>query len=99
MTLTMIKLLNLVPGFWQVMEARLQTPQKTILDLFTEPNLGPTIIDHRSSAIKVLVHGTEIQGCVVDCGLGVSVISKATCTNVGITSLLLSDKLNIGRIG
>ena len=28
----------------------------------------------------------EIQGCVVDGGSGVNVISKATCTNLGITS-------------
>ena len=48
------------------MEARLQAPHKTIPALFTETNLGPTIIDHRSPTIKALVHGTEIQGCVVD---------------------------------
>ena len=85
-TLTMSKLLNLVPQFRQAMEARLQTPHKTIPALFIETNLGPTIIDHRSPAIKVLVQGTEIQGCVVDDGSGVNVISKATCTTLGITS-------------
>ena len=73
-TLTMSKLLNLVPRFRQAMEARLQAPHKTIPALFTETNLGPTIIDHRSPAIKALVHGTEIQGCVVDGGSGVNVI-------------------------
>ena len=51
-----------------------------------EPNLGPTIIDHQNLAIKVLVHGTKIQECVVNGGSGVNVISKATCTNLGITS-------------
>ena len=85
-TLTMSKLLNLVPQFWQAMEARLQTPHKTIPALFTEPNLGPTIIDHRNPPIKVLVHGTEKKGCVWDNGSGVYVISKAPCTNLGITS-------------
>ena len=85
-TLTMSKLLNLVPRFQQAMEARLQTPHKTIPALFTETNLGPTIIDHRSPAINVLVQGTEIQGCVVDGRSGVNVITKATCTTIGITS-------------
>ena len=85
-TLTMSKLLNLVPQFQQAMEARLQTPHKTNPALLTETNLGPTIIDHINPAIKVLVHGTEIQGCVVDGGSGVNEISKATCTKLGITS-------------
>ena len=64
-TLTMSKLLNLVPRFRQAMEARLQTPHKTIPALFMEPHLGLTIVDHQNPAIKVLVHGTEIHGCVV----------------------------------
>ena len=67
-TLTMSKLLNLVPRFRQAMEARLQTPHKTIPTLFMEPNPGPTVIDHQNPAIKVLVHDTEIKGCVVDGG-------------------------------
>ena len=85
-TLTMRKLLSVVSRFWQAMEARLQTPHKTIPTLFTEPNLGPTVIDHQNPAIKFLVHGTEIKGCVVDEGSGVNVISKPTCTNLGINS-------------
>ena len=85
-TLTMSKLLNLVPRFRQAMEARLQTPHKTIPTLFMETNLGPTIIDHRSPAIKVLMDGTKIQGCVVNGRSGINVISKATCTTLGITS-------------
>ena len=85
-TLTMSKLLNLVPRFREAMEARLQTPHKTIPTLFTEPNPGPTVIDHQNPAIKVFVHDTEIKGCVVDGGSGVNVISKATCTNLDITS-------------
>ena len=45
-TLTMTKLLNLVPRFRQAMESRLQTPHKVIPTLFTEPNYGPMVIDH-----------------------------------------------------
>ena len=84
-TLTMRKLLNLVPRFQQAMEARLQTPHKVIPTLFTEPNHASPVIDHQNPTIKVLVHGTEITRCVVDGGTGVNVISKAICTNLGIT--------------
>ena len=85
-TLTMRKLLNLVPRFWQAMESRLQMPHKVIPSLFTEPNHGPMVIDHQNPAIKVLVQGTKITGCVVDGSSDVNVISKATCNNLGITS-------------
>ena len=67
-TLTMRKLLNLVPRFQQAMEARLQMLHKTIPTFFTEPNPGPMVINHQNPAIKVLVHDTEIKGCVVDGG-------------------------------
>ena len=32
------------------------------------------------------MHDTEITGCIVDGDSSVNVISKATCTNLGITS-------------
>ena len=96
-TINMSKLLNLVPRFRQAMEARLQTPHKTIPALLTETNLGPTIIDHQNPAIKVLVHDTEIQGCVVDSGSGVNVISKATCTNLGLLFVAVDRSLFIGH--
>ena len=54
-TLTMGKLFNLVPRFQQAMESRLQAPHKVMPTLFKEPNHGPTVIDHKNPAIKVLV--------------------------------------------
>ena len=86
-TLTMSKLLNLVPQLRQAMESRLQNPHKVIPTLFTEHNHEPTVIDHQNPAIKVLVQGTEITGCVVDDDSGMNVISKTTLHNLGITSL------------
>ena len=77
-TLTTSKLLNLVPQFLQAMESRLQKPHKVIPTLFTEHNHGPTVIDHQNPAIKVLVQGTEITGCVMDVSSGQNVINKAT---------------------
>ena len=77
-TLTMSKLLNLVPQFWQAMESRLQKPHKVIPTLSTEHNHGPMIIDNQNPAINVLGQGTEITGYVVDGSSGVNVIPKAT---------------------
>ena len=83
-TRTMSKLLNLVSLFRQAMESRLQMPHKVILTLFLEPNHRPTVINHQNRAIKFLVLGTKITGCVVYGGSGVNVISKATCNKLGI---------------
>ena len=51
---------------------------KVIMTLFTEHNHGPTVIDNRNPAIKVLLKRTAITRCVVDGRTGVNVISKAT---------------------
>ena len=72
------KLQNLVPQFRQAMESRLQKPHKVIPTLFKEHNHGPTVIDNRNPAIKVLLKRTAITRCVVDGRTGVNVISKAT---------------------
>ena len=80
----MSKFLNLVPRFRQAMDSLLQTPHKAILDHFTEPTNGPTVIVHQNPTIEVLMQGTKITGCVVDDGSGVNVLSKATCNKLGI---------------
>ena len=46
MTLTMSKLLNLVPQFRKAIESRLQKPLKVIPTLFMEHNHEPMVIDH-----------------------------------------------------
>ena len=96
-TLTMSKLLNLVPWFRQAMESRLQTPHKVIPTHFTEPTDGPTVIDHQNPAIKVLVQDTLITVCVVDGGSGVNVISKATCNNLGIVFHQFQDMTSLQK--
>ena len=63
-TLTMRKILNLVPQFRQAMESRLQKPHKVIPTLVMEHNHEPTVIDYQNPAIKVQVQGTEIMGCM-----------------------------------
>ena len=52
----------------------------------TESTSGPTTIVHQNTAIKVLVQGTEITGCIVESGSRVNVINKATRSSLGIRS-------------
>ena len=52
---------------------------------FTESATGPTVVDHHNPAIKVVLHGQEVIGCIIDGGSGVNVISKTTCSRLGIT--------------
>ena len=51
---------------------------------FAESITGPAMVDHHNPAIKVILQGEEIPGCIVNGGSGVNVISKATCNRLGI---------------
>ena len=42
------------------------------------------VVDHHNLAIKVVLQGQEITGCIVDDGSGVNVISTTTCNRLGI---------------
>ena len=33
---------------------------------FAESITGPTVVDHHNPAIKVILQGEEISGCIVD---------------------------------
>ena len=53
---------------------------------FTNPVNGPTIMDEQSLIIKVIIHGQEVSGSIVDGGSGVNVINKTTSNRLGITT-------------
>ena len=55
-----------------------------ILTNIAESSARPMVIDHHNPAIKVVLQGEEISGCIIDGGSGVNVISKATCNRLGI---------------
>ena len=42
-------------------------------------------MDEQNPSIKVIIHGQEIEGAIVDGGSGVNVINKTTCDRLGIT--------------
>ena len=60
----------------------------------------------KNPSIKVIVHGQEIEGAIVDGGSGVNVINKTTCDKLGITKweacllwLRMADTSTIRPIG
>ena len=57
--------------------------QVEILTSFVESSEGPPMVDHHNPAIKVVLQGEEISGCIVDGGSSVNVISKAICNCLG----------------
>ena len=76
---SMQKLLNLVPRFWQLVEARvLKTNQRFIATNLAESTEGPTITEHHNPALKLIIKGQEVSGCLIDGGSGVNVISKSS---------------------
>ena len=77
-TLTMDKLLRLVPRFRQVVENRIRgTTGLDVSTNFAESSTGPTVVDHHNPAIKLVLKGQEISGCIVDRGSRVNVIVQA----------------------
>ena len=43
------------------------------------------MVDHHNPTIKLVLHGQEITGCIIDEGSGVNVISAKTCEQLGIS--------------
>ena len=82
----MEKLLNLVPQFWEAVETQIWGVDRVEIPTnFTESSMGLAVIDHQNPAIKVVLQGKEIPGCIVDGGSRVNLINKATCNRLGIT--------------
>ena len=62
-TMTMNKLLNLVPTFRQMMEAWMRKADQVIIPAnFTELAAKPTVVNHHNPSINVILQGEEILG-------------------------------------
>ena len=57
-----------------------------VLTNFAETSSGPTVVDHHNPTIKMVIQGQEVDGCIVDGGFGVNVISMTTCERLGISN-------------
>ena len=83
--LTMEKLLQLVPRFRRTIEDRITgRSNRGVSANFTGTSGGPTVVDHSNPAIKMILQGQEVAGCIIDGGSGVNVISARTCEQLGI---------------
>ena len=61
-----------------------KNPNPTPVDL-PEPGTNPPLMDSQNPAVKIIIKGRDIHGCIIDGGSGVNVISEATCHDLGIT--------------
>ena len=43
------------------------------------------MVDHNNPAIKLVLQGQEVAGCIIDGGSSVNVISAKTCEQLGIS--------------
>ena len=50
----------------------------------TEPGTGPPLMDSQNPAVKIMIKGRDLHGCIIDRGSGVNVISETTCHNLGL---------------
>ena len=84
--LKMEKLLQLVPRFRRIIEDRITgRPDRSISANFTGTNDGITVVDHNNPAIKLILQGQEVAGCIINEGSGINVISARTCERLGIS--------------
>ena len=83
-SLPLTGLLKLVP--WLTEKVATLNAQKGVEQVSVNYNQpSSTIMDEQNPSIKVMIHGQEIDGTIVDGGSGVNVINKTTYDKLGIT--------------
>ena len=50
----------------------------------TELGTGPPLMDSQNPAMKIMIKGQNLHGCIIDGGSGVNIISEATCHKLGL---------------
>ena len=60
------------------------TKSATLPVNLTEPETGPPLMDSQNPAVKIIIKGRNLHGCIIDGGSGVNVISEVTCHNLGL---------------
>ena len=48
----------------------------------TEPGVGPSLMDSQTPAVRIIIKGQDLHGCIIDGGSDVNVISETTCHNL-----------------
>ena len=84
-SLPLHKLLPLMPRFRDTLAAlHANTKPVTPPVHLTEPGAGPPLMDSQNPAVRIIIKGQDLHGCIIDGGSGVNVISEATCHNLGL---------------
>ena len=84
-SLPLHKLLPLMPRFRDTLAAlQANTTAATPAVHLTEPGTGPPLMDSQNPAVRIIIKGQELHGCIIDGGSGVNVISETTCHNLGL---------------
>ena len=105
--LTMEKLLQLVPRFRHTIEDRITGRlDRSVSANFTLTSGGPTVVDHSNPAIKLILQGKEVAGCIIDASSGVNEISERICEQLGISEweafpfwLRMADTCSVRPLG
>ena len=80
------KLLQLMPRFKDTLASLTADTKSTSLPVnLVEPGTGPPLMDSQNPAVKIIIKGRDIHGCIIDGGSDINVISEATCQDLGLT--------------
>ena len=80
------KLLQLMPRFKETLGSLTSDTKSTSLPVnLAEPGTGPPLMDSQNPAVKIIIKGRDIHGCIIDGGSDINVISEATCQDLGLT--------------
>ena len=71
LAMTMSKLLNLVLWFRELMMAMVQNEDRPIVSTNSaESTDGPVVMDHQNPAIRIIIKGQDVPGCIINDGSG-----------------------------
>ena len=75
-----------MPRFRDTLATLTSNTKSTTLPVnLTEPGTGPSVMDSHNPAVKIIIKGHDLHGCIIDGGSGVNAISETTCQNLGLT--------------
>ena len=85
-SLPLHKLLPLMPRFRDTLATLTSNTKSAAPSVnLTEPGTVPPLMYSQNPAVKIIIKGRNLHGCIIDGGSGVNVISEATCHNLGFS--------------
>ena len=79
-SLPLHKLLPLMPRFRDTLATLTANTHSASPPVhLTEPGMGLPLMDSQNPAVKIMIKGRDLHGCIIDDGSGVNVINVETC--------------------